>query len=294
MHQIDRRSGLGYREFVEEYLIPRKPVVITDGIGHWRAAKEWSLDFFSQKFGTKMVRCRGQAHDVALGDYIANLAHSTLANPSPYLRNISIQGNFPEVLSHILPRFHYATPDLASSYLLPYGFPRKRYTNHLFISGRGSRIILHYDDWMFHAVISNIQGVKRFTLFPPSDAGYLYPREDDIILSQIPDFYNLDGSRFPLVEKATRHEVDVGPLESIFVPCGWWHTTLTLESCISVGSAFVSRWNWNAFAGEMTRIARHKKKRPLLAGMIHSYLFLVGKTLGSTFPQTGSSQDTQQ
>jgi len=277
--KIDRRSNLSWKEFDNEYLKKNLPVIITDATVPWRARDTWNLDFLKEKYGKKLVRCRGMNEDIELQAYIDQVLRSTVEKPTPYLRNLNIQTDFPELTGDITPRVIYTSPDWMSSRLLPDGFPKKRLVNQLFISGRGTTIVLHYDDWMSHNFISNVMGVKHFTIFHQSDTPYLYPRSEDPLLTQIPNIYTIDLAKYPLYSKATPIEFDLGPQESLFIPCGWWHATQTKETCISVSSSFVAKWNWPDFRREMTKIARVKKKRPLLAVALSAYLMAVGGLL---------------
>jgi hypothetical protein len=44
---IDRRSNLTMEQFITEYAIPNKPVIITDVVEHWPAYKKWTFDHFN-------------------------------------------------------------------------------------------------------------------------------------------------------------------------------------------------------------------------------------------------------
>jgi len=48
---IDRRSNLSLEEFMVEYLIPNKPVVITDVVTKWPAFQKWSKENLTEKYG---------------------------------------------------------------------------------------------------------------------------------------------------------------------------------------------------------------------------------------------------
>ena len=49
--EIDARADLTAEEFHREYHIPQKPVLLKGHINDWRAMKEWSFDFFKEKYG---------------------------------------------------------------------------------------------------------------------------------------------------------------------------------------------------------------------------------------------------
>jgi len=272
--KVDRRSRLSYDEFQREYLVPNRPVVLLDAIERWPALGKWSLDWFKTNYGHRKFRCRGETEPVRLDAYIDSLAESTRETPAPYLRNINLQPDFLELLEDLEPRIIYSAPDMLCSRLMPKDWLRPNDLHQLFISGTGTTIPLHYDDWKSCNVISNLCGVKRFTFFVPEDGRFVYPRADNIILSEIANIYEVNRDRHPLFERATPIEVDLGPGETLLVPSGWWHTSLTLEPCISISSSFVSRHHWNAFAQEMRRL--YGLYSPWKGAVVYSYLRSVG------------------
>lgn len=50
---IDRRSGLTVEEFITEYFIPNKPVVLTDVVTEWPAYKNWNKEALNERFFTR-------------------------------------------------------------------------------------------------------------------------------------------------------------------------------------------------------------------------------------------------
>lgn len=271
---IDRRSRLSVREFSQEYLKQNKPVVITDTLEQWAAMEKWDLAYFKQNHGDKEFICRGQNAPIRLDDYIDSLKDSSFENPVPYMRNVNVQPDFEELLSDISPRLPYTEPDYLSSRWLPRNWLRHDHLHQFFVSGVGITIPLHFDDWMSCNFISNLIGVKEFTFFHPDDGSNLYPRKDDIILSEIVNIYDVDRAKFPLFEKATPWVVELGPGESLFVPSGWWHTSLTRENCISISSSFVSRHHWRSFTREMRRL--YAFDSPFKSRVLYAYLSIAG------------------
>ena len=65
---IERRHNLGYDEFMREYLIPRKPVIVTGALTGWKALERWTPEFFKSRYGTREVRIAGVPWK--LGTYI--------------------------------------------------------------------------------------------------------------------------------------------------------------------------------------------------------------------------------
>ncbi len=276
---IERCGALSVAEFRERFVKPRRPVVLRDAIHAWPARKHWSPSFFRHKHGYRMVTCRGASSPVRLDDYLESLDASSFEQPAPYLRNLNIQTDWPELVPDIVPKVSYSQPDWLSSRLLPSGWPRPRHLNQLFISGKGTRISLHYDDWMTHNFVSNIVGEKQFLLFGPDQGCFLYPRKDEYLVSQIPDPYNVDLDAFPLFARARSTQVTIGPGESLFVPCGWWHTTRTLSTCISVSSSFANRDNWNSLVSEIHYMRTRANSAKWETSLVCLYLKWVGVVL---------------
>ncbi len=53
--KIERRHRLSRDEFLREYYSTNRPVIITGMMDDWPAMHKWSLDFFAQRFGERMV-----------------------------------------------------------------------------------------------------------------------------------------------------------------------------------------------------------------------------------------------
>jgi hypothetical protein len=48
-------TGLTVEEFIQQYEIPGKPVIITDAMKHWPANKNWTLPVLLQKYAQVKV-----------------------------------------------------------------------------------------------------------------------------------------------------------------------------------------------------------------------------------------------
>jgi hypothetical protein len=68
---VDRRSGLTVQQFIDEYEVPNRPVVITDVATAWPAVGKWSADYLSKVHGHVTFRCG--AVDMVLNDFLTYL-----------------------------------------------------------------------------------------------------------------------------------------------------------------------------------------------------------------------------
>jgi hypothetical protein len=106
---------------------------------------------------------------------------------------------------------------------------------------------VHFDGENAHATVTQIYGHKIFVLFSPQDSEFLYPKEHIPNQSWISDLERVDPQRFPLFVKATRYQTILGPGDTVFIPCGWWHAARVTGPSISVGQNLLDGSNWERF-----------------------------------------------
>lgn len=275
---IDRRSRLSYAEFEAQYLRPERPVIIADGLQAWPALTKWTPEFFRDVHGDKVVRVQGTER--RLGDFIDAVVASSDDRPSPYLSQVFVRQQFPEIAADILPDFAYALPDRLRSRWLQGALgalDTRDGIPELLIAGRGARFNLHYDAAFLLGFVTQIYGDKEFLVFAPEDAPYLYQRPDDPRYSQIPNIFDVDLNRFPLFARATPLRFVLGPGETIFNPAGWWHATRILSPSIAMVISTVNASNWQAFRRD--RSAARPGVSTVKGWAIGAYLGAVGLLL---------------
>ncbi|XP_020786899.2 LOW QUALITY PROTEIN: HSPB1-associated protein 1 homolog [Boleophthalmus pectinirostris] len=95
----------------------------------------------------------------------------------------------------------------------------------LWIGTEGADTPCHLDSYGFNLVLQ-VQGRKRWRLFPPEDTPKLYPTripyEESSIFSRV-DVLNPDLNRFKDFRGARAHCVTLLPGQVLFVPRHWWH-----------------------------------------------------------------------
>ncbi|MBP0713551.1 cupin-like domain-containing protein [Burkholderia sola] len=92
---------------------------------------------------------------------------------------------------------------------------------------------LHRD--FLHALIGQARGSKKFILYGPSDAEFLYPGAC-FNLFQLARFdpFEPDLARFPLARQASPIECELHPGELLVLPAGWFHTVISNGAVMSV------------------------------------------------------------
>ena len=277
-NQIERRNHPSYSEYAKRYLYPRKPVVITGALDRWSARSRWTPEFFKERYGDVPLHVEGQPYTLGgflphkddgkpltLGELIDLVLASTEENPAPYLRNVHIEKFLPELIADLQPLPEYFQPNwLAGPLTQPLDSRLHGGRFELYIGGAGGKCpVLHFDTWHIHTFLSQIYGVKKYTLFPPDQTPFLYARGNQ---SQV-DLEKPDLEKFPLFAQATRIEVELKPGEILFVPAGWWHTTKILTPSITVSASRVNASNWREFSQDL------KSRAPLpVRPLVSAYL----------------------
>lgn len=271
---IPRRSDLSYSEFVQSYLTPHQPVIIADGLKHWRANGKWTPDFFRQNYGDKIVHVD---RDYRLSEYIDMAEASCDERPAPYLFHLQIDENFPELLPDIQPLPKHMLPNWLGQKFLP-GKVGRRIADHnrpgVFIGGRASGSArLHYD-FQYHSFSFQLFGSKKFWLYPSEQTPLMYVDPENKCLSMVRGVEAPDLQKYPRFAEARPITCVLEPGEFIFIPGGWWHTTRILELSISVSINTANSSNWAAVVRELH--AELKPRHKWTAGPFAAYMRIVG------------------
>ena len=243
--QIDKREKLTKKEFLHEYVLKNRPVVLKDAAQHWRALSKWTPQFFKESYGDRKVpvferkRSDTVKDMVLLRDYIDEITSADFKNRAKYLFSLKIPKVFPELLEDLLPVPFYWEPNwLDSKYVLP-GMPNFKLRHitglEMNMGGPGSPFpFLHYDDLWTQTFITQVHGRKEWVLYEHEQTPYMYPSEAAENISKIPMEHDVDLATFPLFAKAKPLRFVVEEGEMLYGAPGWWHTTRALTPSIAV------------------------------------------------------------
>ena len=271
---VARRSGLGHAEFVAEYRDPRRPVVLADAARAWPLYGRGTPEYFRANHGDRIVRVRGR--DYPLRELIDLLEASTIDQPGPYPCKFEIARSFRELLPEVTPRFGYSLPDRPSNPLVPQRLFEAVNNLEIFFGGPGGEFpYLHYDVMRLHAWITQLHGDKEFTLYAPDQEHLLYVNPDMPWQSGIRNHHHPDYAAYPLFRQARCQKVVVHAGETLFLPCGWWHTARSLGMTISIAFDQLGPDNWPDFVGDVIG-DRRRAGRPLKGFALGAWLRLLG------------------
>jgi histone arginine demethylase JMJD6 len=201
-----------------------------------------------------------------MGELIDKINCSSATNPAPYLRNNVFRTTFPELVEDIQPLPPYFAPNwLDRNFLLPklQQIMKRGSEIEIYIGGAGAGFpVLHYDAYHTHAFLMQVYGRKKFYVYAPEQAPFLYTLKDVPSVSAVNDVENPDLAKFPLFAQAVPTVFVLEPGELLFVPSQWWHTTKMLSPSISLSINTVNRTNWDGLCsdlansrGRLTRLA---------------------------------------
>jgi hypothetical protein len=275
--RIERRTGLVVEEFRAEYLVPRRPVILADAAAAWSLSAGGTPDCFRRRYGKHVVRVLGQ--ECSLRELLDRLQASTREKPGPYPCKFEIAKDFRELLAELSPRFAYAFPDRQNNVLIPQRLFDGVNNLEIFFGGSGGSFpYLHYDVMRLHAWITQLHGDKEFILYAPGQEQFLYVNPEIPWQSTIRNHHSPDFARYPLFRHARAQRVVIHAGETLFLPCGWWHTARSLTLTISVAFDQLGPDNWNDFIADVVA-QRRRQRRYTLAFLLGAYLRLIGPAL---------------
>lgn len=218
LQNIPRRRNLSKEEFLKDYFIPKKPVVIEDLTKSWPAYQKWDFDYFKEKAGNVVVplydsspakaseKSHGPVKRIPMADYIDILKQGPTDLRMFFFNLLQ---NCPDLLKD----FYY--PDLGVKFFkkLPV----------LFVGGEGSRVVMHYDMDLANNFHFNFIGRKKIILYPPDQSGYLYKVPYSIVSIEIINMDQPDFKKYPALAKAKGYETHLKHGDALYIPSKWWH-----------------------------------------------------------------------
>lgn len=260
-------------EFKKNYLFKNRPVVLTNASEHWKARGKFTPDFFKKNYAGVEIKIDKEIYK--LGDYIDMMLTSTPENPAPYPCKLQLTPKYADLIADISPRFSHCLPDRTSSKIIPKQFFSGVDTYEIFFGGPGGWFpYIHYDVLKLHAIITQLYGEKQFIVWRPDQSPYMYVNQQSPWRSSIENYYDPDYSKYPLFKNAVSASIVVGPGETMFVPCGWWHTARSLTPTISIAFDLLNDSNWTQFTDEVADMSR--KTRPMKAIAAKTFLTAEG------------------
>lgn len=256
---VERKTELSLEEFHQEY-DAKKPVLISGLADTWSATHAWTPDRLMADYGEKVFRISQRSSKKASMKFKDYVSYSQIQHDEDPL--YIFDDKFGEVAPALLK--DYSVPPLFQEDWFDVLERDKRPPfRWLIIGPERSGASWHVDPALTSAWNTLLCGRKRWALYPPGRVPLgvtVHVNEDDgdvnidtpTSLQWWLDFYPL------LADEEKPIECTQLPGETIYVPSGWWHCVLNLETTVAVTQNFVNFKNFEYVCLDMAPGYRHK------------------------------------
>ncbi|CAN4092437.1 unnamed protein product [Withania somnifera] len=256
---VEREKNLSIEEFCDKY-DAQKPVLIGGLADNWPARSTWTTEELLKKYGDTAFKLSQRSR------------HKIRMKLKDYVSYMKVQHD-EDPLYIFDEKFAEAAPELLKDYSVPNMFKEDFFDvldwdqrppfRWLIVGPERSGASWHVDPGLTSAWNTLLCGRKRWALYPPGrvplGVTVHVNEEDGDVNIESPsslqwwlDFYPL------LAEEDKPIECTQLPGETIFVPSGWWHCVLNLETTVAVTQNFVNSNNFEFVCLDMAPGYRHK------------------------------------
>ncbi|KAL3504772.1 hypothetical protein ACH5RR_034613 [Cinchona calisaya] len=256
---VDRKKDLSLQEFCEDY-DGQKPVLISGLADTWPARNTWTIEQLLQNYGDKTFRISQRS------------SWKIMMTFKDYMSYTQIQHD-EDPLYVFDDKFGDVAPGLLEDYRVPHLFEEDFFDildpderppfRWLIIGPERSGASWHVDPALTSAWNTLLCGHKRWALYPPGKV----PLGVTVNVNEDDGDVNIDTPSslqwwldfYPLLSDEDKPiECTQLPGETIFVPSGWWHCVLNLETTVAVTQNFVNSKNFEFVCLDMAPGYRHK------------------------------------
>lgn len=229
---VTKRSSLSLEGFLRDYILPRSPVIISDGMAHWPATSKWNdMNYLKRVAGFRTV-------PVEVGkNYLCPEWKQELITFSEFLERIQSNACRSDYTTYLAqhPLFDQIQ-ELRQDIVIPdycfVGGGEMRSLNAWF-GPAGTVTPLHHDP--HHNILSQVVGKKYVRLYSASLSEELYPHGESMLSnsSQV-DLDNMDTKEFPKILDLEFVDCILEEGEMLYIPPKWWHYVRSLTTSFSV------------------------------------------------------------
>jgi hypothetical protein len=234
---IDTVENITPEDFINNYLKPRRPLVIKGLTNNWPAREKWTPEYLKEVVGNKVV----PLYDNSKADPAKPI--NSRAAEMPFDEYIDLIRSTPTELRIFFFNIFKQAPQLLNDIVIPKdlmgGFIESM--PGMFFGGSNSVTFLHYDIDLPHIFHTHFIGRKHVILFENKWKRRLYCLPNATYALEDYDVANPDFEKFPALNGVEGIEVFLEHGDTLFMPTGWWHWMKYLD-----GSYSLSLRAWDA------------------------------------------------
>lgn len=227
---VDTVEGIDKRTFQEQYVKPRRPLLIKQYAKRWEAYEKWTPEYLKSICGEKTV----PLYDNSKADPSKPINAS--ATSMLFKDYIDLICSVPSELRIFFFEIFKEAPQLLNDYESPSeimgGFLDK--FPSMFFGGKGSRVFLHYDIDLPHIFQVQFHGKKRVILFDQKWSKRLYRLPFSTYALEDYEVANPDIEKFPALDGVEGTECFVEHGDMLYIPSGVWHYMEYLEGGFAI------------------------------------------------------------
>ena len=225
---IETVDHISREDFLQNYFIPQKPLVIRGLMKNHEAGQKWNPGYFKSRMGDlevdvfdnslKKDKSAYTKADLKMkfGDFLNVIEKDEHTDLRMFLFNLfkhnpALKKEFP-------------CPEIFKGALDGLGFT--------FFAGKDTTVRLHFDIDMSNVLHTQVWGQKRVQLFSPANNELLYKLPFNTY--SLANIENPDYEKYPALRYVRGQECILEPGDSVFMPSGYWHLMTYLNGGMSV------------------------------------------------------------
>jgi hypothetical protein len=243
-HGVERRAGVSADEFFDRYYAAQVPLVLTDATAPWPGLRQWSPQYFRERFGEREVEVMmGRDADPLCDTHFDDFrAKTRLRDFCDRVTSTAPTNDF-YLAAHNRSTNGPALRELLEDVALPHPYLESRPDDcgwtSLWFGPPGTVTPLHHDT--ANVFFCQVYGRKRFRILSPFELGILDGIRHGAYSSFDADAF--DPAQSPAPGGALVREVVLSPGEALFLPVGYWHQVRALDVSISLACTAFRRPN---------------------------------------------------
>ncbi|OJW14508.1 cupin-like domain-containing protein [Mucilaginibacter sp. 44-25] len=227
---IDTVDTISAHDFQNNYLKPRRPLIIKGLTNNWPAREKWTPEYLKSVVGNKVV----PLYDNSKADPAKPI--NSAAAEMPFDEYIDLIRSQPTELRIFFFNIFKHAPQLLNDIVLPKelmgGFIESMPA--MFFGGSNSETFLHYDIDLPHIFHTHFGGRKHVILFEHKWKKRLYCLPNATYALEDYDVLNPDVEKYPSLNGIPGTEAYLEHGDTLFMPTGYWHWMKYLDGSYSL------------------------------------------------------------